>query len=179
MSRPAQSTAKAGERPIFTFDTAMGLCGLSWSKSGIARVFLPGGTVPQAGHPDPPGFVIHAARRIRLHLAGDLQRMDDIPVDLRGLGGFTARVLEAVRRLGPGRTATYAGVAAMAGSPGAARAVGNALARNPVPIIVPCHRVLPSSGGPGGFSGPGGVRTKLLLLALEGVDPWSRDPRRG
>lgn len=89
------------------------------------------------------------------------------PVDLAGLPDFQRRVLTALRRVGRGRTVGYGELATRVGSPGAARAVGNACARNPVPLWVPCHRVLAAGGGIGGFSG--GLDVKRALLALEGV----------
>jgi methylated-DNA-[protein]-cysteine S-methyltransferase len=78
-------------------------------------------------------------------------------------------VYQALRAVGAGRTVTYAELAALAGSPGAVRAVGQALARNPCPLVVPCHRVV-AAGGAGGFTAPGGLETKRWLLGLEGVE---------
>jgi methylated-DNA-[protein]-cysteine S-methyltransferase len=81
-------------------------------------------------------------------------------------GDFRRRALEAARRIPPGETATYGDLAVEAGSPRAARAVGSAMATNPIPIVVPCHRVVPSTGGLGNYGG--GVEIKALLLNLEG-----------
>ncbi len=81
-------------------------------------------------------------------------------------GDFRRRALEAARRIPPGETATYGDLAAEVGSPRAARAVGSAMATNPIPIVVPCHRVVPSTGGLGNYGG--GVEIKALLLDLEG-----------
>jgi methylated-DNA-[protein]-cysteine S-methyltransferase len=107
-------------------------------------------------------------RRLRAHLGGRPDSLDDVPIDPVDATPFRRRVWTAARRVGPGRTTTYGAIAAELGLPGAARAVGGALGRNPVPLIVPCHRVLGASGG-GGFSGPGGLRTKRRLLAIEGA----------
>ena len=82
---------------------------------------------------------------------------------------FHRRVYAVARAIAPGTTLTYREVAARLGEPDAARAVGQALARNPIPIIVPCHRVVACGGKPGGFSAPGGIVTKFRLLDLEGV----------
>lgn len=95
------------------------------------------------------------------------RRRFDLPVDWRLVRGFNRAVLEATAALGYGQTASYTEVAARAGSPRAYRAAGNALNRNPVPVVVPCHRVLHSSGGLGGYGG--GLDAKRFLLRLEGV----------
>jgi methylated-DNA-[protein]-cysteine S-methyltransferase len=91
----------------------------------------------------------------------------DVPIDWSQLAGFTRRVLRATARIGFGDTSTYAGVASRAGSPRAVRAAGNALGANPMPVIVPCHRVLRTGGALGGYTG--GVERKEYLLRLEGV----------
>jgi methylated-DNA-[protein]-cysteine S-methyltransferase len=91
----------------------------------------------------------------------------DPAVSLDHAGVFARQVLHACRQIGLGRTTTYAGLAARIGRPGAARAVGTALAANPIPLIIPCHRVLRSDGGLGGFSAPGGTATKQKLLDHE------------
>ncbi len=90
------------------------------------------------------------------------------PVDLEGLSSFDRAVYEAVRSIPGGKTATYGEIAARAGSPCAARAVGNALARNPIPLFIPCHRVR-GANGPGGWSGPPGWKERLLVLEGAGV----------
>jgi methylated-DNA-[protein]-cysteine S-methyltransferase len=99
------------------------------------------------------------------------RRRFTMPVDLSGMEpGFPRTVYEVLRRdVRFGETVSYGELAEMAGRPGAARAVGNAMSRNPVPIVVPCHRVVTSGGRIGGY-GPSGVRTKRFLLALEGVE---------
>ncbi len=107
-------------------------------------------------------------RELDAYFAGRLRRFAT-PVDLRTVPGFSRRVLEAAAAVPYGATAGYAEVAARAGSPRAARAAGNALAANPVPIVVPCHRILPAAGGLGGYAG--GAERKRALLALEGAIP--------
>lgn len=94
----------------------------------------------------------------------------DLRVDLAGLTPFQQSVLKAVARVPRGKVATYAEIARRIDRPRAARAVGQALRRNPIPIVIPCHRVLASNGGLGGYTGRGGVRTKKQLLSLEGVE---------
>jgi methylated-DNA-[protein]-cysteine S-methyltransferase len=91
----------------------------------------------------------------------------DLPIDWSLTHGFTGKVLRQTARIGFGRTSTYAEVASRAGSPRAVRAAGNALGANPIPVVVPCHRVLRTGGGLGGYTG--GVKRKEFLLRLEGV----------
>jgi methylated-DNA-[protein]-cysteine S-methyltransferase len=91
----------------------------------------------------------------------------EVPIDWSYLAGFTREVLRATARIGFGEVSTYAGVAAEAGSPRAVRAAGNALGANPMPVVVPCHRVLRTGGSLGGYTG--GVERKEFLLRLEGA----------
>jgi methylated-DNA-[protein]-cysteine S-methyltransferase len=108
------------------------------------------------------------ARQLDEYFAGD-RRHFEVDVDLRLARGFRRIVLDRLRDIGYGTTATYATVAAASGSPGAVRAVGSACARNPVPVVVPCHRVVRSDGSTGGYRG--GPEAKQLLLALEAGAP--------
>lgn len=105
-------------------------------------------------------------RELDAYFAGRLQSFET-PVDWRLVGGFTGRVLHATAAIPYGRVSTYRDVADAAGSPRAYRAAGNALHVNPIPIVVPCHRVLPSGGRLGGYGG--GVERKAFLLELEGA----------
>jgi methylated-DNA-[protein]-cysteine S-methyltransferase len=91
----------------------------------------------------------------------------DVPIDWSLTRGFTGKVLRQTARIGYGKTSTYAEVAGRAGSPRAVRAAGNALGSNPLPVVVPCHRVLRTGGALGGYTG--GVERKEFLLRLEGV----------
>ena len=95
---------------------------------------------------------------------------------MEGLPAFNRRVYELARTIPPGSTMTYGEVARRLGSPGMARAVGQALGRNPYPIVVPCHRVLAADGRMGGFSAPGGVATKRRMLEIEGVEGVRAEP---
>src|SRR5207247_6696232 len=90
-----------------------------------------------------------------------------VALDMDGVRAFHRRVYEVARTIPAGKTLSYGDIAARLGAPRAARAVGQALGRNPFPIVVPCHRVLAAGGKPGGFSANGGVATKLRLLAIE------------
>lgn len=112
--------------------------------------------------------VAPAAQQIMEYLEGR-RRSFDLPLDLRMLTPFQRSVLERITALAAGEVATYAQVAAWLGKPRAARAVGQALARNPIPLVIPCHRVLASDGSLGGYSGGEGPPTKLRLLQMEGA----------
>ncbi|MBT0995099.1 methylated-DNA--[protein]-cysteine S-methyltransferase [Cellulomonas sp. DKR-3] len=111
-----------------------------------------------------PGRLDAVARQLDEYFAGR-RRQFDVPVDLRLLDGFRRTVVERLGEIGYGRTASYAQVAAASGSPRAVRAVGTACALNPVPVVLPCHRVVRSDGSPGRYAG--GAEAKLLLLDLE------------
>jgi methylated-DNA-[protein]-cysteine S-methyltransferase len=162
------------------FDTAIGPCGVAWSQRGLTRVQLPevdrdatlgrlrrGPAQPTADKPPPA--VEQAIGLIKSYLAAERVDFAGVALDLTGVGEFHRKVYDAARRIGWGQTATYGELARQAGAPGAARAVGQALGRNPLPIIVPCHRILAAGGKVGGFSAFGGPGTKQRLLALEGV----------
>lgn len=136
------------------------------SGRGLRRVeFLAAGSpqIPTSGTGHAAGIRDRALAELAQYAAG----ADGLtcPVDLDGLPPFQRTVLTALRRIGRGRTISYGELAESVGKPGAARAVGNACANNPVPLWVPCHRVLASGGKLGGFSG--GLDTKRALLALE------------
>ena len=104
------------------------------------------------------------------HFSGDAQDFSDVKLDMSGIPDFNARVIIALRKIGLGRTTTYGELATKAGSPGAARAVGTAMRTNPFMLVVPCHRVLASGGKLGGFSAPGGEKTKRAMLDIERKD---------
>jgi methylated-DNA-[protein]-cysteine S-methyltransferase len=162
------------------FDTPIGRCGIAWDGEMVVGVQLPEARVAdtrarlrerfdgaRAGTPPPP--VQSAIDRIVSSLRGRADDLVDIPLDLASLPPFQRKVYEVVRTIPAGETMSYGEVAAEVGSPGAARAVGQALGRNPYAIVVPCHRVLAAGGRTGGFSATGGVATKLRMLAIEGV----------
>jgi methylated-DNA-[protein]-cysteine S-methyltransferase len=164
------------------FETEAGFCAIGWTASGIAHFRLPDGNAaeaernmlrrwPQARREAPPmqvAAVITAAQR---YFAGEEVDFSDIALDLDGQDEFFRRVYDALRTVGYGRTTTYGALAkALGAGPEAARAVGQAMAKNPVPLIIPCHRVLAAGNKVGGFSAPGGAGSKVKMLALEGVD---------
>ncbi len=165
---------------FFVFDTPIGACALAWNERGIAGAWLPeqdgaalrariARRLPLVPEQAPPAGAKCVAARIVGLLEGGRDDLRDIVLDLSATPHFHRRVYDVARAIPPGRTLTYLEVAQALGEPGAARAVGQALGRNPFPIIVPCHRVLAAGGKAGGFSAPGGVRTKYRLLEIEGA----------
>jgi len=175
-----ESRVSAGDG-LHVFDTAIGPVGLAWSRRGIDRLQLPetdreatlarlAALAPGRTPSRPvPQAVRAVARRLAAHLAGRPDDLLDVQLDLGDSGPFARRVYGLLRRVPPGGTVTYAQLARRAGRPDAARAVGRAMATNPLPILIPCHRVLKTGGGLGGFSGHGGSRLKARILFAEGV----------
>ena len=166
--------------PGFTlFDTAIGRCGVAWTARGIARITLPETSdaairqrlardTPGAAEADPPPAIAAAIERITSHLGGTPAALDELALDLDGVPEFHREVYAAARRIPSGQTVSYGALARSLGKPGAARAIGQAMGRNPFPVVVPCHRILAANHAPGGFSAHGGVETKARLLAAEG-----------
>ena len=151
------------------FDTAIGPCGIAWGEGGVTGVWLSGEERhPRRASPPPPQ-VRDAIDGITALLAGAHRDLSRIVLDMEGVDDFLLRVYEVARAIPPGRTLTYGEVARRAGQPGAAQAVGVAMARNRWPVIVPCHRVLAADGSLGGFSAPGGVAVKRRMLEIEGA----------
>ena len=160
------------------FRTAIGLCGIGWNDVGITALQLPErdeaamhkrmrerfGAEQAPASPN----ARQAISQIDALLRREPNDLDAIVLDMTAVPAFNQRVYAVARRIPPGHTLTYGDVARRLGSVGLARAVGQALGRNPFAIIVPCHRVLSANGLPGGFSAHGGVSLKRRLLALEG-----------
>jgi methylated-DNA-[protein]-cysteine S-methyltransferase len=164
---------------MFAFQTAIGACGASWSEVGLTEILLPRsrsltGDVRSAGD-EVPAFVRAAIADIVALLDGGRRDLHEIVLDERSLDDFRRRVHAATRRVGPGQIATYGEIARAIGAPGAARAVGAALGRNPFPIVVPCHRVLAADGSLHGFSAPGGIATKRRMLEIEGAPGFTQE----
>ncbi len=164
-------------------ETALGACGFSWTSEGVRRFSLPQESQKallrrvdaELSSDDAPGWAAELAGRVRRHLDGAVDDFCDVPIDFSGVSTFEAMVYRALREVRPGETTTYGALASAIGQPGAARALGRAMATNPIPLLVPCHRVLAAGGKVGGFSAYGGVVTKERLLAIEGV----KRPRQG
>lgn len=117
------------------------------------------------------------ADRISAVLAGEPDDLRDVEVDLEHLTPFARKVCAACRRIPWGQTRSYGQLAAVAGRPGAARAVGSVMAKNRVPLVVPCHRVIASGGHLGGYSAPQGISLKRRLLAMESGVIYRRESR--
>lgn len=163
------------------FETAIGPCGIAWSERGVIGVQLPEATEPrtrarlqknfrEARETPPPVVIANAIAQIVALLDGAAADFSGVPLDIATLPEFNRRVYDVISSVPSGATMTYGEIAAQLGEePQAARDVGQALGENPIPIIIPCHRVLAANGKPGGYSGAGGVRTKLRLLTIEGA----------
>jgi methylated-DNA-[protein]-cysteine S-methyltransferase len=163
------------------FETAIGACGIAWNERGIAAVQLPESSEGKTrtrlrrrflgAHEAPPTPEVQGAiDGIVSLLRGEASDLTAIVLDVEDLPAFNRRVYEVARAIPPGATLSYGEIAAKLGEkPEAARDVGQALGQNPIPIIVPCHRVLAANGKSGGFSASGGVTTKLRLLTIEGA----------
>jgi methylated-DNA-[protein]-cysteine S-methyltransferase len=163
-----------------TFETELGRCGVRWSDAGVTGVLLPGsrslmGSAQEAG-PDAPGFVRRAIEGMTAVMAGEPADLRDVPLDLSGIDDTRRIVYAATREIPAGSTRTYGEVARSIDRTDyeGARDVGAALAKNPFPIIVPCHRVLAANGALHGFSAPGGLETKRRMLELEGAPGYGQ-----
>lgn len=183
----------------FLFETALGVVGIAWTPRGVTRLQLPGRdpadtekllTGVRNGFPRPecaaearvrlerllPARIAAAVASIRRYATGEPVDLASIPVDLPHVSDFRRDIYRAARLIGHGEVLTYGELAGRAGHAGAFRETGSAMGSNPVPLLVPCHRVLAAGRKTGGFSAPGGVETKMRLLALEGVRLDAAEP---
>lgn len=159
------------------FKTKWGYFGLAWNEERVLRSCLPYGKQEDVkcrllkdlgGAKFDSGVFKDLQGEIRAYFEGTCVNFGrDIPIVLDGFGPFARRVLWACRNVRYGKTISYGGLAERIGRAGAARAVGNILAKNPLPLIIPCHRVTCANGKPGGFSVAGGLKLKKRLLELE------------
>lgn len=163
------------------FDTAIGPCGVAWSEHGLTGLQLPEADraaterrlmrKSASAAADPPPWVQSVIADIQRYLAGERIDFAGVAVDLAGVDPYRLKLYQTMRAIAWGSTTTYGDLARQAGllDPEAARDVGQAMGRNPVPLVIPCHRVLAAGKKIGGFSAYGGTVTKERLLALEGV----------
>jgi methylated-DNA-[protein]-cysteine S-methyltransferase len=172
------------------FETAFGLCGIAWNERGLTGVQLPekdrettarrlAAKCGSAGEAEPPPPMAALIGQIQTYLAGEQIDFSNVEVDLGGIDDFRRKIYGALRTIGFGRTTTYGELARTIDLVGweGARDVGDAMGRNPIPIVIPCHRVLAAGNKLGGFSAYGGTATKQKLLILEGVHFDGGSPR--
>src|SRR5205085_9911062 len=169
----------------------LGWMAVAWSDAGLTRFTF--------GHPSAsaaiasleaddgwtltdrktaPVWIRELAEKLQSYAAGNDEQFDKVPLDLAHLSAFQNRVVSACRRIQRGRVRSYGDLAAAAGAPGAARAVGNVMAQNRFPIIIPCHRVVGSAGSLGGFSARDGINMKRRMLEMEGAELGPRKTRK-
>jgi methylated-DNA-[protein]-cysteine S-methyltransferase len=170
------------------FETEGGFCGIAWNDAGIVRFQLPSSVeaaternllkhLSGAVRAEPAPAIAATIDAVRRYFSGEEVDFSDVALDLEGQEGFFREIYEKTRQVGWGRTTTYGALAKELGAgPEAARDVGIAMARNPVALIIPCHRVLAAGGRIGGFSAPGGSGSKARMLELEGVRLASNEP---
>jgi len=160
------------------FETAIGHCGIVWTTRGITGVDLPAGSAektrarllrrfPDAKETAPSEDVKAIIASIVALTMGEKVDFSNVVLDHAPLPEFSRRVYEIVRRIPIGQTLTYGDIAKQLGDVSLSRDVGQAMGKNPTPIIMPCHRVIAANGKTGGFSAPGGVDTKMKLLSIE------------
>ena len=159
------------------FETAIGRMGAAWRSDALVALQLPEASDDEtiarlqskavSRAEDPPQQIDAAIASIQAHLRGEPSTLQSLAVAWEGLTPFARLVMERARLIPPGETLTYGELARLVGSPGGARAVGRVMARNPLPIVVPCHRIFGAAGRPVGFSAKGGVTLKQRLLDLE------------
>ena len=176
--------------PAFAlFPTPIGSCGIAWGARGLVGLQLPADDAratrarmrqrfPEASEAPPPAAVAKTIAAIGRLLRGEAVDLSDVRLDMDGVPAFHRQVYEAARGIAAGATLSYGELATRVGAPGAARAVGQAMGKNPFPIVVPCHRVLAAGGKTGGFTATGGVATKLRMLQIEGR-PAPPEPEAG
>jgi methylated-DNA-[protein]-cysteine S-methyltransferase len=156
--------------PRATFDTPLGVCAIAWGDAGLTGFQLPGARARSDDVSALPPTIAAIIARVQRHLSGELQDFADLRFDFGDIAEFNLRVLRATLAVKAGRTATYSEIAAAIGEqPVASRGVGAALGANRWPLLIPCHRITGAHGKMTGFSGPGGIDTKVKLLALDGA----------
>lgn len=160
------------------FDTAIGRCGVAWGDRGLMGVQLPEADdartrarllqkAPGAQEIAPPADVQQACDAMAELLSGEARDLSFIALDMDRIPAFNRSVYDIARTIAPGETLTYGDIATRLGDKLLSRSVGQALGQNPLPIVIPCHRVLAANGKTGGFSANGGVTTKFRMLAIE------------
>ena len=161
-----------------TFATALGDFTVVWTDTGVRRVFLPGNDATElaerlaglgASSAEPTNAIATVLDQIEDYAEGQVVDFTAVPLDLSGVPDFHSSCYAHLLTFAWGQTTTYGEMARHLGDVNLSRAVGQAMGANPIPLIIPCHRVLAAGNGAGGFSAPGGATTKRIMLALEGV----------
>ncbi len=160
-----------------TFPTVLGICGIAWGEIGVTYFVLPDAsektiekqlkkyTGSKLQNAKPPKWVKELVQKVKAHLKGNAQDFSAVPLQFQAGSEFMESIYLATQKIPSGTVITYGELAAKLGNPGATRAIGSALGKNPIPLIVPCHRIVAASGKLGGFSSPGGVETKSCWTA--------------
>lgn len=173
--------ASSQSRGYLVFETALGFVGIAWSGAGLTRLCLfqrDRSAIERrlerlgaaaGGQGELPNWVHALVRDIKAYAGGEEIDFSAVPVDLSGVDDFRLAIYDAARKLRFGETTTYGELARRAGHAGLPRETGQALGSNPVPLVIPCHRILAAGGKIGGFSAPGGSTAKERMLVLEGV----------
>jgi methylated-DNA-[protein]-cysteine S-methyltransferase len=167
-------------RAYSVFDTALGRCGIAWSANGIVGVQLAGmreietrgqllRRFPDARETKPTLDIELAIDAIATLLRGLAFELPDVEIDMQGVPAFNRRVYDLLRGVSRGDTITFGEIGARLGASGATHSVSQAVARNPFPVLVPCHRAVETRGDTGGAPGFGGAITRYRLLSLEGA----------
>jgi DNA-3-methyladenine glycosylase II len=162
------------------FETPLGTCAIAWNERGVIAFQLPEATKKQTEERIAkrasaiksavvPKRIATIIKQAQKHFGGEAQNFQDVAVDLDGTTEFSKQVYDICQSIPAGKTMTYGEIAKAMNRPAASRAVGRAMGMNPIPLIIPCHRVLASGNKPGGFSAFGGFATKLKMLNLEGA----------
>ncbi|WP_428407608.1 methylated-DNA--[protein]-cysteine S-methyltransferase [Hyphococcus sp.] len=162
------------------FDTVLGRCGVAWGPKGVRAVSFAEASdeatikrlmrrAPGAVEAAPPGEIAALIQDIRALFEGERRDLSHAPLDWDGVGAFEREVYELSLKINPGEAKTYGDLAKALGDVAQSRRVGQALGRNPFPIVVPCHRIVGASGAMTGFSAPGGAELKRKLLKIEGA----------
>ena len=152
------------------FDTSLGHCAIEWEPGVITGFSLP---PTRCRVQPPPPWVTGIIARVQRHLTGEMQDFADLPYCWAAVSEFQQQVYRAALSVKPGQTASYGQLAAASGHPSMSRQVGRALGQNPWPLLIPCHRFIGADGRMTGFSSPGGIKTKLRLLTLEGAQVFA------
>jgi methylated-DNA-[protein]-cysteine S-methyltransferase len=170
-------------------EVPFGSCGIAWSQRGVTRFQLPEGgksalraRMQREGRVEwrnaLPQLAAYAEAKLQRYFKREEVDFSDLLLDLSNCTPFHTAVYDAARSIHWGRTATYGALARKVGSPRGARAVGHAMSKNPIAVIIPCHRILAAGAKIGGFSAHGGVAVKTRLLEMEGVRPGAESMRQ-